>query len=158
MKHFQKFVLALIAFTCLLGCGSNENNTGTGMQEVTFVDKGTVAPNPISTTVSIDSTSIHYSQTQSGQIIGGWSKSIQFSDYTSVRKVISDNRLFESGNVLPSGQPTCTGSQGMTIKILKDSSIHSFDIDGGIFCDRTQWPVGVRDLVNLEDALVAKYK
>jgi len=46
----------------------------------------------------------------------------------------------------------------MTINILKDNSAHSFDIDGGILCDRTQWPVGVRDLVNLEDALVAKYK
>ncbi|RII26964.1 MAG: hypothetical protein CXR30_16200 [Geobacter sp.] len=158
MKHIQRFVLSLIVFPCFFGCGSNENNTATGIQGVTFVDKGTVAPNPISTNVSIDSTTINYSQSQSGQIIGVWSKQIQFSDYTSVRKVISDNRLYESGNVLPSGQPTCTGAQGMTVNVLKDNSIHSFDIDGGVLCDRTQWPVGVRDLVNLEDALVAKYK
>jgi hypothetical protein len=154
----QKYVLALIVFSCFLGCGSNSNNTVTGIQGVTFIDKGAVVPNPITTTVSINSNSINYSQTQPGSIISEWSKQIQFSEYTSVRKVISDNKLYESGNVLPSGQSTCIGTRGMTIIITKDNIVHPFDIDGGIFCDKTQWPVGVRNLVNLEDALVAKYK
>ena len=157
MKLIQKVVLALISFSCLFGCGSTSNN-GNGIQGVTFLDKGAVVPNPVSTTVSIDSNSINYSQTQSGVNIGGWSKQIQFSDYTSIQKVIADNKLYEAGDVVSPGQPACTGAKGMTIKITNVNNVHPFDIDGGILCDRTQWPVGVRDLVTLEEALVVKYK
>jgi hypothetical protein len=46
----------------------------------------------------------------------------------------------------------------LTIRIYKDNSVHSFDISGGAVCDRTQWPVGVRDLVEHEEALVNKYQ
>jgi hypothetical protein len=157
MKRFRKIVLALMVMSCFSGCGSNSDNGNTSIQGVTFVDKGAVVPNSISTTVSIDSKLIKYSQSQSDQIINGWSKQIQFADYTSVRKVISDNKLYNSEDVLPSSQIPCMGSNGMTIRIEKDNSVHSFDIAGGAYCDRSQWPSGVRDLVDLKDTLVTKY-
>lgn len=157
MKQFRKVFLAVVVMICFIGCGSDNENGTTGIQGVTIVDKGAVVPNPISTTVSIDSSSIKYSQSQSDQIINGWSKKIQFADYTSVRKVISDNKLYMNDNVLPTDQFPCMGSHGMTISIEKDNSVHSFDIAGGIYCNRNKWPSGVRDLVNLKDTLVDKY-
>jgi hypothetical protein len=158
MKKGQVFVSALILLSSIVGCGDDSSSKSAVTQGVTFIDKGAVVPKPISTTTSIDSNSIKYSQSQSGQIIGGWSKPIQFADYTSVRKIISDNQLYASGNILPTGAPSCTGSAGMTINIQMENGVHSFDIDGGIYCNRNKWPAGVRDLVNLEEALVLKYK
>jgi hypothetical protein len=157
MKRFRKIVPALIVMCCFIGCGSNDYNDTIGLQEVTFVDKGAVVANPISTTVSIDPNSIKYSQSQSDKVTNEWSKHILFSDYTSVRKVISDNKLYESEDVVPSSQFPCMGSQGMTIRIKKDNNVHSFDIVGGAYCNRSQWPSGVRELVDLKDALVEKY-
>jgi hypothetical protein len=157
MKLVPKIILILIILSCYFGCSSHSDGSNV-TQAVTIIYKGAVVPNPVSTTVSIDPYFINYSQAQSGAIIGGWSKPIQPADFTLVWKVIDDNKLYESGDVLPVGGPPCVGSQGMTIRIYKDNSVHSFDIYSGAVCVRTQWPAGVRDLVEHEEALVNKYQ
>lgn len=37
------------------------------------------------------------------------------------------------------------------------SKAYSFDISADVSCNRNLWPEGVRNLVNLEDALIAEY-
>ncbi len=164
MERFLKSACVMIVMPLFFGCGSGGDRWNAvmlenfGIQEVTFEDKGAVVPNPLITTVSMDSGSIRYSESQSDQVIGEWSKPIEIADFRSVRTIISDNKLYMSEDVLPSGQFPCLGSHEMTISIRKDNNIHSFTIDGGVYCDRSQWPSGVRELVELKDTLVEKYK
>ena len=140
MKPIQKTILALIILSFFFGC-SGHNDAANAKQDVTIVYKGAVVPNPVSTTVSLDPYFINYSRTQTGAIIDSWSKPIQASDFAAVWKIIDDNKLYDQGDVLPVlGGPLCVGSQGMNVKISKDNSVHSFDISGGIVCDRAQWP------------------
>lgn len=156
MKRNLLFVLAVVALSCFNGCGSS--NESTEIQGVTFVNKGSVAPHAVSTTVTIDSQNIKYQDSQAGQPVSGWSRQIQFADYTSMQRVVTNYNLLERGNVtLPPGQPICVGGSGMTVTITTNKIIHSFDINADVMCDRSIWPEGVRNLVALEEVLVNKY-
>jgi len=156
MRIVLSIVLATVAL-CSFGCGSSSNNTDTGIQRVSIIDKGAVVPKPITTTVTIDLTNIKYSQSQAGQIIGGWTNLIQSDDYSNVQKIVGDNNLFESGNITSEAPTMCVGGSGITITKKKNDNDHTFDINSDMLCDRAKWPAGVRDLVNLKDTLVAQY-
>lgn len=158
MMRNHLFVLAVITLSCFSGCGTS-NSKSTQIEGVTFVDKGGVALDPAVTTVTIDSQTMRFSLTQGGQPVSQWSRQIQFSDYTSVHRVVTDYNLLERGDVnLPPGAPQeCVGGMGMSITITSNKGVHSFDISGDVSCNRSLWPEGVRNLVTLEDALLAKY-
>jgi len=148
-------MLCMMALCCLVGWSGNDDNE---LRSVTFTDQGAVIPNPVVTTVSITPGYLSFSKTQGGSLLEKWSKRISSSDFSSLRRIVADHKLYESGNVVPAGPPSCLGARGMTIGIGKGELVHSFDIDGGVFCDRSQWPAGVRKLVDLEDKLIEKYK
>jgi hypothetical protein len=159
MRFNMIWILSLVGSFILFACnGDSDDSNNISESQVTFVDNGAVVSDPISTTIIISSDSIEYSTSQSGTIIGQWSKQIQSSDYDSVQQIIDDYDLLQADNItLDEGQTPCEGWGGMTITIDQDDSSHSLDISGGV-CSREQWPEGIRALVDLKDVLVAKYQ
>jgi len=154
MRSFLRGMLFMMALCCLVGWSGNDD----GLRSVTFTDHGAVVPNPVVTTVSITPGFLSFSRAQNGSLVEKWSKRISAADFSSLKRIVADYKLYESGNVVPAGPPSCLGARGMTIGIGKGELVHSFDIDGGVYCDRSQWPAGVRKLVDLEDRLLEKYK
>jgi hypothetical protein len=141
---------------CFAGCSAGDN-TSAQLQNITILDKGAVAPYQISTTIRIEAGNIVRSDSQSGQVIGEWSKQMQFSDFSSARAVVSKFNLMDQPTItLAADQQPCSGWSGMSIAIQNEQSLHAFDISG-LACDRNRWPDGPRELVNLQDNLVAKY-
>ena len=131
---------------------SDCNNSST--TQVTFLDKGAVVPNFLSTTVIINSESIEYLRSQSGDIIEQWSQQIQPVDFTSVQEIIADYGLVCTDDI--TGYGGCVGWRGMAITIDRTDRSHTFDIMGSVCIG--QWPEGVRALVDLESELVTKYR
>jgi hypothetical protein len=160
MKRSRMLALATVALSCCQGCGNgngNDNQTS-DLQRVTFVNKGAVASAPVIRTVAIDRQTISYWDTQAGQPISSWSRQVKFADYSSIQRTVKEYNLLEAGNVtLPVGHQGCVGASGMTITMTTGSKVYSFDISAEVSCNRNLWPEGVRNLVNLEDALIAQY-
>jgi len=158
MKRYRMLALAVIALSCCQGCGNGNDNQSSDLQRVTFVNKGAVVPAPVIRTVAIDRQTISYSDTQAGQPISSWSRQVQFADYSSIQRTVKEYNLLEARNVtLPVGHQGCVGARGMTITMATGSKVHSFDISADVWCNRDLWPEGIRNLVNLEDALIAEY-
>jgi hypothetical protein len=159
MKLNYLCIVLLLGLCILFGCNKNsDDSSNIPITQVTFVDKGAVVPDPISTTVIIKSDSIEYLSTQSGNIINQWSKQIQSSEFNSVQQLIDNYNLFYSDDItLGNGQSPCEGWQGMTITMDGTDSSHTINIMGDV-CAREQWSEGVHALFDLKDELVTKYQ
>ncbi len=147
-----------ILFLSLLisGCGSDgADSNNSEVTTVTLMDKGASVPNPVSTTVRIDSQTIHLLQQQSGETKNEWSNSIQSGDFVILQQVISDHRLMESADVLP-GSNLCTGWNGMTVTLEKGNITHVINVSG-VACSR-DWPEGIQELLTTEATLLQKYQ
>jgi hypothetical protein len=156
LKGFRWYALVVASLTYLFGCGGGDGGD-TGLQQITFIDKGAVSPAGITTKVSIDQNQIECNQDSSAGGTAWIYPAIQPADFTSLQEIVADYHLFESGDVTVStGQQPSTGWKGMTVTMIKSNGSHSFEISGDM-ADRTQWPAGVRELVDFQDALVAKY-
>jgi len=152
--YIALFLGASISFGCKHYCDDMP------VSQVTFVDKGGVYPGFVTTKVIISPDSIeHIIVSENGTIDEQWSQQIQSSDFDVLQQIIDEHDLFCADDItLRKWQSACTGWQGMTITIrATDNSSHAIDIEGAI-CIKEQWPAGVRELVELEDALVEKYQ
>jgi len=153
---FSKFkYFPCLALFLITGCsGYSDNHIDAEVLSVAVSNKGAVTPNPISTTAVIKSDAIEFSKIQSGQVIEKWIKKAQPTNLASLQSKISQFNLFNASDItLQPGQQACTGWQGMTIVMGISDSEHTLNVDGSV-CDRTQWPEGIRELVNLHDSLV----
>jgi hypothetical protein len=155
------FAALLLLAGILVGCNdhsddSKDSNT-IPVSEVSFVDKGAVVPNPVSTTDTITPDSIEYVKSQSNTIIEEWSKPIESSDFDSVQRIINEYDLFNGSDIiLAEGQMPCAGWQGMTVTLVGTNTTHTINIPGSV-CSRDRWTEGVRALVELKEDLVEKY-
>lgn len=161
MRYKRIWMLVMIGSFALFACNGNNDDSGAsdGVGEVVveFIDHGAVLPDPVSTTVTIDSDSIEYETEQSGEIVEQWSGTIDAEEYESLQLIIDDYNLLEMEDVTPEEGDICDGWGGMRISIDNDGSIYSFGIAGTV-CSRDQWPEGVRALVDLRDELLVKYE
>ncbi len=156
------FAFMLMLGACLLlGCDDDSDDPDPEVMTidgVTFLDKGAVVPEPVTTTVIMTSGAIEHVSYQSGKVIDRWSQEIESSDFDSIEKIIQDYNLFQRGDVEPGeGQEPCVGWDGMTVTINGSGSAHSFDISGNA-CYDDQWPDGVRVLIDRKEELVEKYQ
>lgn len=144
----------MVLFLSAILCGCKDTASVT---RVTFLEKGAVVPDPISTTVIIRPDSIKSYDSESGVVSNQWSSQILASEFSAIQEVITENDLFHSEDVTSNGQHSCLGMQGTIITINKSGISHSFEIKWDVICNDEYWPEGVRELVNLEKQLVAKY-
>jgi hypothetical protein len=156
MKQIIYQLILLTSALSLFGCGSSNESNPSVLTKVTFVDKGPVTPYPTTTTITIESTSLTKTESQAGVVFGKLTKTILFADYTSIRKIIRENDIINTGDINRApGENGCTGWGGMTIRI-EDHDVHSFEISGAV-CDMSNWPAEVRKLVTFKDAAANTY-
>lgn len=161
MKLNYLFVALLLVAGFLLSCNDHSDDSSDSnnisVSEVSFVDKGAVVPDPVSTTVTIRPDSIEYVKSQSNTVIEEWSNQIEASDFDLVQQTIDQYDLFNSNDItLSEVQMPCLGWKGMAITLIGPNTTHAINISGSV-CSRDQWSEGVHALVDLKDDLVEKY-
>lgn len=148
--------LSVLVLLAIAACSDNSNNSNNAdIISVSFMNKGAVAPNSVSTKVVLKADSIEFSKIISGQVVEKWVKQAHQADFSPIQNKIIEHDLFGAYDVtLLSGQPSCSGWQGMSIVIEKADSAHTLNIDGSV-CSRAQWPAGISELVNLQESIIA---
>ena len=150
-------LVASIILSCNDHSDDSNDSNNIPVSEVSFVDKGAVVPNPVSTTVTITPDSIEYVKSQTNTIIEEWSNPIEASDFDSAQRIINEYDLFNGSDItLTEGQMPCAGWQGMTVMLVGTNTTHTINIPGSV-CSRDQWSEGIRALVELKEDLVEKY-
>ncbi|MGD0337966.1 MAG: hypothetical protein ABSB78_04195 [Bacteroidota bacterium] len=123
---------------------------------VSFLDKGAVVPQPVSTLVTVDQEDIIFVSSQNGVTISSWSAKIQSQEYNHMISLINNNKLVGAPD--PTGSSLCVGAQALIIVIKEDNITDTLNIAGVYRCDKSCWPMGLDSLVAFKDSLVDKYK
>jgi len=145
----------------VLFLGSCEESQPSGPTEsvsfISFLDKGAVVPDPVSTLDVIDSEYIVEISSQSGSVFGSWFSRIESRDYSQLASVVQINHLFGAPDP-PIVSGRCEGARGLIVVIAADGLVDTLEIAGVVRCDTTSWPAGLSSLVSLKDKLVKKYR
>jgi hypothetical protein len=123
---------------------------------VSFLDKGAVVPDPVSTLVVIRPLRISSLSTQDGTTIHSWYSEIESQEYNRMVSIVQDNHLVGSPDP-PVGSGRCVGAREMLVVMQSYGLVDTLTIAGVVRCDTTAWPAGLNSLVRMKDALVTKY-
>lgn len=157
MKALLASMVLPLCVCMLWACDGDSDHSATiPVTKVTFADKGAVVPEPVTTTTVFSPNFIEYTSMQNGVILEQWQKSMDPADFDDMASIINEYELYDSDDVVRASDDDepWTGWSGMTITIETSNDLHTFEIMGDV--DPEKWPDGVRELVNLMDALVEK--
>ncbi len=150
---------AVLSIAVLLFAGCEESQPpgpATTNMVVSFLDRGAVVPNPVSTLVVIGELRISSESTQGGVTIHSWESDIESQDYELMTAIVQNNHLVGAPDP-PLGAAPCLGAREMLVIIETGGLLDTLKIAGVVRCDTTTWPAGLNSLLRLKDALVAKY-
>jgi hypothetical protein len=157
--HDRLILMAIIVSMAIIlgGCKKSEPTEPVkSTSYISFLDKGAVVPQPVSTLVTIDQENITFVSSQNGVAISSWSTKMQTPDYTHLISIINNNNLIGAPD--PIGSSLCVGAQAIIILIKENSTVDTINIAGVLRCDKSCWPAGLDSLVTFKDSLVNKYK
>lgn len=146
-----------LALLLLGGCEESQSpGPASSDMVVSFLDRGAVVPNPVSTLVVIGRLRISSESTQGGVAIHSWESEIEQQDYEQMTAIVQSNHLIGAPD--PSiGASPCVGASEMLVIFGVGGLLDTLKIAGVARCDTTTWPAGLNSLVRFKDALVAKY-
>ena len=157
-KSLSIALIAVFSIFLLANC-SNSTSTSATNQSISFLDKGAVVPDPVSTLVTVNQQFVEYSTSKSGVVRNSWSSVISPDDFLRLMSIVDHFGLLDAPDpVLPQGVTGCTGGQGIRIVTTRDSRIDTLNISGLIECYRAYWPAGLDSLIQFEASIVNKYK
>ncbi len=142
----------------LFGSCEESESPGPGSSDmiVSFLDRGAVVPDPVSTLVVIGRLRISSESTQGGVTIHSWESEIENQDYELMTAIVQDNHLVGAHDPSVGAHP-CVGAREMLVIFGAGGLLDTLNIAGMARCDTTTWPAGLNSLVRLKDALVTKY-
>ncbi len=148
----------LLLTLLLLGSCEESQSPGPASSDmiVSFLDRGAVVPDPVSTLVVIGRLRISSESTQGGVTIHSWVSEIESQDYELMTAIVQGNHLVGAPD--PSlGDHPCVGAREFLVVIEAGGLLDTLKIAGVARCDTTTWPAGLSSLVRLKDAFVTKY-
>ncbi len=158
MSHKISYsILLIVTIVFILSCEKSSTVTPAESSDfVSFLDKGAVVPEPMSTLVTIDRSKIELVSSQNGITINYWSNKISNENYLLLTSIIKNNNLMNVADPTPSSNPgeICIGHKGARIIMRLQNTIDTINIPGQVICDRLRWPIGLDSLVALKDTLV----
>ncbi len=149
----------ILSIAILMSGGCEESQPpgpATSNMVVSFLDRGAVVPDPVSTLVVIGQLRISSESTQSGVTIHSWESDIESQDYELMTAIVQNNHLVGAPDP-PLGAAPCVGAREMLVIIGTGGLLDTLKIAGVVRCDTTTWPAGLSSLLRLKGALVAKY-
>lgn len=157
--HHRVITLALLSSIApwLESCEeSHPTQPVTAGMVISFLDRGAVVPDPISTLVIIRALLISSESKQAGVTIRSWDSEIESAEYDRIVSIVQDNHLVGAPDPSAGARP-CVGAREMLVVINAEGILDTLKIAGVVRCDTTTWPAGLNSLINLQSALVEKY-